>query len=155
MFSAEIVSNEFILRAQEDKIILSPMKLQKLLFFLYGRHLADTGEKLFNEPFAVWKYGPVVESVYYEFKCFGSDNITDFARDARGDAYFPSRNSGTNERFFISFNKTWERYKNCMANYLVFLTHQQGTPWYRADRENKSHIPNEYISQYFGENKNV
>lgn len=42
-----------------------------------------------------------------------------------------------------------------MANYLVFLTHQQGTPWYRADRENKSHIPNEYISQYFGENKNV
>ena len=40
------------------------MKLQKLLYFAQGHHLADFGELLFREDIEAWKYGPVVRVVY-------------------------------------------------------------------------------------------
>ena len=67
----------------------------------------------------------------------------------------PDRNSYANERFFLTFNKVWEKYKGYMANELVYLTHLPNTPWSIADKENLQHIPDEYIMKYFTENINV
>ncbi|GDX36114.1 hypothetical protein LBMAG18_06250 [Alphaproteobacteria bacterium] len=56
---------------------LTNLKLQKLLYFAYGLHLALFDKKLFNDEFEAWQYGPVLRSVYKEFKNFGKDNPID------------------------------------------------------------------------------
>jgi len=56
---------------------LTNLKLQKLLYFAYGLHYALYGKELFSERFEAWQYGPVLRSVYKEFKNFGKDNPID------------------------------------------------------------------------------
>ena len=40
------------------------MKLQKLLYYCQGWHLAWEGVPLFEEPIEAWANGPVVPSIY-------------------------------------------------------------------------------------------
>lgn len=56
------------------------LKLQKLLYFSYVEFLKRTGEPLFKDDIYAWKHGPVVESVYHEFKGFGKEQI-DYEED--------------------------------------------------------------------------
>ena len=69
MVPALVLANNFIVEAQNGNIKnLTPMKLQKLMYFTYGRYAAQTGRQLFSENFQAWQYGPVLSSVYQEFK---------------------------------------------------------------------------------------
>ena len=43
--------------------LVSNLKLQKLLYYVQGFHLAVFGEPLFEEEIEAWMYGPVVPSV--------------------------------------------------------------------------------------------
>jgi uncharacterized phage-associated protein len=43
---------------------MSPMKLQKLVYYSQSWQLAWTGVVLFNEPIQAWAMGPVVPSLY-------------------------------------------------------------------------------------------
>ena len=52
-------------------------RINKLLYFAQGWHLAKTGEPLFNDNIEAWDYGPVVHSVYSEFKRYGKNIITE------------------------------------------------------------------------------
>jgi uncharacterized phage-associated protein len=47
---------------------MDPMKLQKLLYYCQGYSLGLTGRLLFEDVIEAWKYGPVVQSVYREYK---------------------------------------------------------------------------------------
>lgn len=55
--------------------IISNLKLQKLLYYAQGFHLALHKKPLFNEEIVAWQYGPVVEKVYYDFKQHGAGAI--------------------------------------------------------------------------------
>lgn len=54
---------------------LTPLKLQKILYYVQATFLAQHGQPLFNEPIQKWQYGPVVPSVYFEFKDYGISHI--------------------------------------------------------------------------------
>lgn len=54
---------------------VSPMKLQKLLYYAHGWHLAVTDRPLLNEFVEAWRWGPVIPSIYHEFKEFGDAPI--------------------------------------------------------------------------------
>lgn len=60
---------------QEDDPI-SNLKLQKLLYYSQGFHLALYGRPLFPERIQAWEHGPVVPEVYREFKRFGAAPIS-------------------------------------------------------------------------------
>ena len=48
---------------------LSNLKVQKLLYYAQGLHIAmNGGEMMFPESLLAWKHGPVVKAVYMEFK---------------------------------------------------------------------------------------
>lgn len=47
---------------------LTNLKLQKLLYYTQGSFLAITGQRLFYDDIVAWQYGPVVPSVYREYK---------------------------------------------------------------------------------------
>jgi len=54
---------------------LTPLKLQKILYYVQATFLAQHGQPLFNEAIQKWQYGPVVPSVYFEFKDQGISHI--------------------------------------------------------------------------------
>lgn len=57
------------------KGILTPIKLQKILYYVYVNCLVNRNEKLFEQPIEKWKFGPVVSDVYHSFKMFGTGHI--------------------------------------------------------------------------------
>jgi uncharacterized phage-associated protein len=75
-YQAVDIANYVIKKAIDSKKPVSNLKLQKILYYLQARFLVDTGNPLFNDDIKKWKYGPVVESVYHEFKNNGSSPIT-------------------------------------------------------------------------------
>lgn len=54
---------------------LTPLKLQKILYYVATAYLKKHGELLFSESFRKWQYGPVVKEVYFEFKSIGICHI--------------------------------------------------------------------------------
>lgn len=128
--NTQTIANTFILLGAEEKIPITPMKLQKLVYFLYKEFLQQTGDSLFTEPFEKWKYGPVLPSLYYEFNTFGAEPITKFARDAKGEVKIVSLKRGSQIK--NAFDVVWEKYKNYTAVELSRLTHSTGSAWDRA-----------------------
>ncbi|MCW6665478.1 hypothetical protein NHG32_07255 [Aerococcaceae bacterium NML191219] len=67
---------------QEQDIAVTNLALQKVMYFTikagYRNEVLTRGEieNIYDEPFLVWRYGPVVESIYEEFAIFGSNGIT-------------------------------------------------------------------------------
>ncbi|WP_062034631.1 type II toxin-antitoxin system antitoxin SocA domain-containing protein [Acinetobacter sp. BMW17] len=56
---------------------LTPIKLQKILYYVYVECLLKHQVKLFDTPIEKWKFGPVVASVYHNFKTYGTNHIAD------------------------------------------------------------------------------
>ena len=60
----------------DDGDSINNMKLQKLLYYFQGFHLAAFGGKdLFYEDVEAWEHGPVVPPVWREFTHFGRQPI--------------------------------------------------------------------------------
>lgn len=134
MVTALSVANSILVRAFDEDIDITPMKLQKLIYFIYREYLKLTNESLFPEKFEVWKYGPVIESVYYKFKKYGSNAIKDYGRDENGRISVVDEE--TSNDFVKAFSKIWNKYKEYDGAYLSMLTHEDGTAWKMAyDKE--------------------
>ena len=71
------IAKYFLLRAQEDGELISPLKLQKMVYFAYAAYLRkkEGKEKLFNEKIEAWPNGPVVPSLYQDLKKYGAGPI--------------------------------------------------------------------------------
>ena len=127
MVTALSVANSVLNRAFNEDIDITPMKLQKLIYFIYREYLKLTNESLFPEKFEVWKYGPVIESVYYKFKKYGSNAIRDYGRDE--NRRISVVNEDTSNDFVKAFSTVWDKYKEYDGAYLSMLTHESGTAW--------------------------
>lgn len=81
MFKANNIARWFLLRNKveqdNDEFIesMTNLKLQKLLYYAQGVHLAITGEPLFCEEIYAWKHGPVVSDVYDIYKSNKGNSI--------------------------------------------------------------------------------
>lgn len=71
-YSAYAVANAFVQKAKDGRLPnLSPMKLQKLMYFAQAWHLKIADAPLMDDNFARWQHGPVVPAIYHEFKAYG------------------------------------------------------------------------------------
>lgn len=52
---------------------LTNLKLQKLLYYAQVLSLKRLKNSLFDDEIEAWEYGPVVPSVYHQYKSFGRD----------------------------------------------------------------------------------
>jgi len=64
--------------------LISNLKLQKLVYYAQGFHLAIHGKPLFDEETEAWIYGPAIPELYSGYKKYGSGHIpsptdTDFS----------------------------------------------------------------------------
>ena len=67
------LANEQANNEQGD--MMTNLRLQKLLYFAQGWHLARYGKPLFDDDIEAWQYGPVVPSVYNAYKQYGRGGI--------------------------------------------------------------------------------
>lgn len=149
MVNVQSVCNDLILRSIKENNLLTPLKLQKLIYFIYGYGLKKYNKRFFNANFYAWKLGPVCESIYQEFKCYGSSNITSFAQDACDKAYFPNWENPNNGDLYNCVNEVWNKYKNYDGMSLVALTHKQGSAWTKTNSNQR--ISDENIVKDIGD----
>jgi len=77
MLSAMKVADFFIEIAQNgNEEFMTPLRLQKLLYFAQGWNLARHNRPLFSERIEAWNYGPVVREVYNKYAPYGRNPIT-------------------------------------------------------------------------------
>ena len=149
------VANWFI----ESVPSLSPLKLQKLIYFAHGWHLAIWNQPLIDEFVEAWDYGPVVPNVYHEFKQFGNQPITSLGKILqRGDdrkfrLFSPRVPAEEDTEGSDLLRKIVQVYDKYTALQLSAETHRPGTPWakIRAQYPNRKSvdIPDEMIRDYF------
>ncbi len=151
MYDVKAIANYFIDRGLNENIEISPMKLQKLLFFAYGLYLTGKGEQLFSDRFEVWPYGPVLSQLYHQLKGYGSNPIRNFVPDfdmASGEEFVQTVDKDDKEvNDFL--NGFWNTYKGYTATQLSNATHLEGTPWKKAFDNQEKVISDKYIDEYF------
>ena len=131
MYSPQEIANYFLKKGRVDNKEITPMKLQKLLYFAHGWYLASTGRPLLNETIEVWKYGPVVSSIYDYFKSYGNDPIRsyiEYVSPSGHSTYQPSIKGDSKEVIDI-LDAVWYIYSDFSARALSNMTHEAGTPW--------------------------
>ncbi|HWU28611.1 MAG TPA: type II toxin-antitoxin system antitoxin SocA domain-containing protein [Microbacterium sp.] len=127
VFSAVNVSNNILKRAFEEKVSVSPMKLQKILYFVASEYAKRTGRPLLSEGFQPWRYGPVVRTVYDEFRSFGGGEIRAFGKDAQGKAYMADESKDA--ALSAALSDVWRVTKPVSAVELSRITHLAGSAW--------------------------
>lgn len=136
----KLVANSILRRAFAEKIAVSPMKLQKLMFFITCLYQRNTGHRLLTESFQPWRYGPVCGAVYGEFKSFGGNPITAYAKDAIGNAYAADERSSPELK--QALDTVW-RHLGCLpAVMLSRITVLPGSAWSKAVERKNCFISN-------------
>ena len=146
-FKTRHVLNSILARGfRENRLDLSPMKAQKMLFYTHGWHLATTGTAAIDRNFEAWDYGPVVGEVYQDLKRYGSGRISNYVPDPEGKPFI------VNLAFtdlYRSLDIAWEKYIGIPAVNLSAMTHEPGSPWDVIRSRSGTVIPNEMIREYF------
>lgn len=143
MYSAVSIANKYVDLSIKEKLTISNMKLQKLIYIANGVCLAKNDEPLIIEQIEVWPYGPVIRSVYNTYKIFGNSNIS--------PKFFGSFDLGEDldNKAMLAFQDAWNIGKDISAIKLSNWTHNPDSPWTKAKSENLFTIPDEYMQNYF------
>ena len=152
------VANAMILRARAHHNPPTQMKLQKLIYFAHGWHLALYESPLVGEQFQAWPYGPVLPTVYHEFKLFGTSGIDELGTEI---VTLPSGRLEWQPPHILDssglinplLDKIWEVFGKFSGGQLSDMTHATNSPW-KCMRDLYGNmrdivIPNDLIKDYF------
>lgn len=138
MVTALNVANNILERGFAENIDITPMKLQKLTYLVYKKYYQDTDRILFQDRFEVWKYGPVVRSIYDAFKEYRGNAIKDYHKEADGSVLVV--NEDASATFKIAINTIWDKYKLYDGIPLSAMTHKEGSAWYLAAKRHDAYL---------------
>lgn len=118
--------------------LISNMKLQKMLYYMQGFHLAYFGTPLFDEEIEAWQYGPVVPSVYEQFCDHKSGGISPGTTDI----------VQLQEDEEELFNEVFNIYGEYSAIGLMKMTHDE-SPWKTTPTGKGSIISQDKLKAFF------
>jgi uncharacterized phage-associated protein len=157
-YNALAIANYLLDKAKADGRPLTPMQLHKLIYFAHGWHMSLYGGKpLINEQIQAWDYGPVVASVYHEFKNYGSNPIDTLGTDLDIKTFeITTPRVPLDDKVTVALlDKIYQIYGKYTGIQLSNLTHEAGTAWSsareQAAKENLRSIaiPNGRIKEDF------
>jgi uncharacterized phage-associated protein len=129
-YSPKAIANYFLDLARANGDSISPMKLQKLVYYANGWYAGYTGNSLINEAVEAWQYGPVIPSLYHEFKRFGGGPITSKACDFDpSNLEFVEVPLPADTSILAFLANVWTSYGKYTGLKLSEMTHAQGGPW--------------------------
>lgn len=134
-YDATVVSNNILSRSFRERNLITPMKLQKILYFAESEYQKKTSKRLLFEEFHTWAFGPVVRPVYSEFLTFSKKPINRYSRDAAGNNYVIDEEADPALR--DTLDQVWEATKYRTAVDLSEITHLPDSAWdkaFQADR---------------------
>lgn len=141
---ARAIANLLLDLSDSHGIVLTNLKLQKLLYFAHAETLVCERRALIRQSFEAWQMGPVVKVIYDQFKKFKDRPILEHAKafDVVCKAWLPvsSADVGVATREIVL--RTIKTYGRVSAFHLSELTHEHGGPWDRVRNRptNKANI---------------
>ena len=114
---------------------ITPLKLQKLLYYIQGLALHVYGKVAFENKICAWAYGPVVEEIYHKYKIKGKEPIST-----------PDKVEKVSEGLEKIIEIVIKSYGKYDAGSLIDLTHQE-RPW--KETEKNCEIKHELMREYF------
>lgn len=100
---------------------ITPLKMQKILYYAQGYYLARFEKPLFADDFQAWAHGPANPEIYDKYKKYGSSSIDEVIDDLYD---FDEETT----KFLYSI---WETFGIYDGKYLEQLTHTE-EPWINA-----------------------
>jgi len=161
-YKTAAIANWFLDRAEQAEKKLDPMKLQKLIYFAHGWFLALANRPLIAEQPQAWNYGPVIPSIYREFKKFGRGPITDRAltieypsedMESILDATFKVAKLDEDPKVAAFLEQIWKVYGDFSGVQLSNISHTVGGAWDKAYKgaggQRNADISDEVIKEEF------
>jgi uncharacterized phage-associated protein len=102
--------------------LMTPMKLQKLVYYAQGFHLAIYNKPLFTEQIEAWDHGPVCPALYRKYK--GRKPITPNKTLAEAVGQFTKRQKELLEDVYTTYG--------CFAAWYLREISHQDTAWQNA-----------------------
>lgn len=116
--------------ADDCRISVSPMKLQKLVYYCHADFLVIVGKPLIDQDFEAWEFGPVVPSLFHEFKEFSLKPIT--SRASRFNPETCEREIADVPdlgRYESVVRSSFDVYARYAATTLSDMSHSEQGPW--------------------------
>lgn len=149
------VANTLLDFASGEGMPLTPMALQKHTYFSHGWYAGNTAQPLFGDTIQAWKWGPVIPSLYHAFKWAKNERITKYGlalNPANGQTEIPKVTDASLSDFI---KRVWNAYKSYSPMALSAISHEQGSPWYRAYQDDAGgpvrnvEIPLDWIAKFY------
>ncbi len=155
------VANALLDEAERQGITVTPMQLQKLLYFANGWHMEiHNGAHMVSDSFEAWQFGPVMPQAYHEFKKYGSRKIDGRALNPFSGEPWMAELRPDQQNLIAEIVRIYGKLSGPRMSH---LTHKDGTPWsltWRSGVGSGADIPQEVILSEFrkirnGERANV
>lgn len=159
-YSSKALANTLLRLGKEKGVTdMTPMKLQKLIYYAHAWYLAFHSQPLIREEVQAWKYGPVIQEIYHEFKEFGNDTINRPAQEFNFSGQelelvepeIPADDTRTHELL----KEVFRVYGNLTPIQLSNQSHSDNEPWavvakkFKDELPRSLSIPNALIEQCF------
>lgn len=143
MYSALQIAEYVIKYSTSQRVPVSNLRLQKVLYFIQAEFLVSKNSPCFNDRIEAWGLGPVIPTVYRKYKIFGASsipvpNITNAGR-------------GISKEDIELINEMVDQCNHYSTSSLVEITHKQ-SPWIKAYNSCFSkEMSHKSIREYFKE----
>jgi len=139
-----------------DGDLITNLKMQKVLYYVYVWYLINTGRPCFTEKFQAWPNGPVIRSAYDALKVYGSSPIDVDYSEISCEEDLQNLKENLGDVFIEIIDQVYENYGTKSPFELVALTHNE-SPW-KVAREglgvtepSKNEISDKDIMKEYGE----
>jgi len=133
-YFAVSVANSIIKLAKARNITnLTPMKLQKLMYFAQFWYVKKFNKFLINDWFSRWEFGPVIPSIYHQLKYYGSNPVNNYIwlLSANNEAIVYMIDNNPNAWNFL--NEILDAYGNLDGVSLLAITQCDNSAWSRGE----------------------
>jgi uncharacterized phage-associated protein len=120
---ALLIADYLLLRAKQDKKVITNKKLQKLLYYVQAWSAAIENKRAFDDKIEAWVHGPAIKKVYLAYQKCGNKPIDkEVSSDVVSCIPEPTRQL---------IDEVWQVYDKYDGDYLELLTHSE-EPWQKA-----------------------
>ncbi|APF04291.1 TPA: Panacea domain-containing protein [Legionella pneumophila] len=137
------VADYFLNKASKEEDggeIISNLKLQKLVYYAQGFHLAMYNQPLYTESLEAWTHGPVCPDLYHDKKKYKNGAV-------EPNTNFDASVFSKEQKDLL--DEIYEVYGQFSAWKLRNLTHEEA-PWKdNLDNDNNNLISHEDLKKYF------
>lgn len=136
------IANRFIRQAKVEDVHLSSLKLQCLVYLLYGQYLKKTRLTLFKELFVASKNGPTLlslQTAIYEQHNFDNETFDYFTNS---DGTYSYLDITKHIQLQYTFLDVWYDYKNCSGESLLKVICKPMSAWKKARNKGSKALDN-------------